>query len=54
MNERGWLLGVGVAPWDQREDSSGHKSISRKAVMKIIMMRVIYIDVFYLHDCELS
>lgn len=34
-----------------REGSNGHKSISRNAVMKI-MMSVIDVDGFYVPDCD--
>lgn len=50
MNGHGWLLGVRDALRDQREGSNGHKLISGKAVMKIIML-VIYVDDFYFPDC---
>lgn len=46
MNEAGWLLGVRTTPWDHHEGSNGHKSISRKAVMRIMML-LIYIDGYF-------
>lgn len=51
MNEDDWLLGVREAPWDQREASNGHKSISREAVMQTAMP-VIYIDGLHFPDCD--
>lgn len=47
-NYKGWLLGVRGALWDQWEGGNWHKSISREAVIKIIML-VIYTDGFFFH-----
>lgn len=50
-NEDGWPVGVRNAPCDQWEGSNGHKSMSRKADRKIMMVEI-YIDGLYFPDCE--